>query len=637
MSSAPEEGGPLRLAVEDAGDRAAWEAAAAGVLRKSRRMSEDDPDAKAWEVLTRTTLDGIDLTPLGTADDVAALAPEAPGRTPFTRGAPESPVVAAAVEAGEVRGWDVRTPVFATDPSAAHEDALADLENGATSLWLPLIEGGLGAGDLEAVLADVLLDLAPVVIEAPADPRGAAKALCEVLDARGSDPHPDTNLGGDPLGQLLRRVALDLDATEAAADEGAGQGAGELVGALAGLARERGVRALVVDATAAHDLGASDAQEIGWALAAGAAYLRLLTEHAGLEVTEAADLIDFRFAATDEQFATIAKLRAARRTWARVCEASGVEADAAGQRQHAVTSRPMMSRYDPYVNMLRTTVAAFAAGAGGAQAVTALPFDAPLGVPEELGRRVARNISHLLIHESHVGVVADPAGGAYAVERLTDDLAAAAWAELGRIESAGGAAAAVADGSFVGRVREVAAEREQQVAHRTRPLTGVSEFPNLAEELPARGSWPAGALAVRPYGAAYEAMRDAPAARPAFLATMGTLAQHTARVTFTANLLAAGGVDTVSGGPSEGVDDVVAAWREQGESPVAVLCGPDPIYAEWGAPLVTALKEAGCAYVVVAGKPRDLAVDDHCAVGIDAVAFLDRVRTQLDRSAEEQA
>ena len=624
MSAASEEGGPLRLAVEDAGDRAAWEAAAAGVLRKARRLSDDDPDAAAWEVLTRTTLDGIALTPLGVPADVEELGAELPGEFPFTRGAPAAPLVE------DQEGWDVRTPVFATDAAAANGDALADLEGGATSLWIPLLDGGLQPEHLEQVLQGVLVDLAPVALEAPTDPRGAAEALCAVLDAHGADPHPGHNLGGDPLGQLLRRVAQG----EEAPPEGDPAG---LVASLASLAMERGIRALVVDATAAHDLGASDAQEVGWSLAVGAAYLRMLTEHAGLDVEAAAGLIDFRYAATDEQFATIAKLRAARRAWARVCEASGVEGAAAAQRQHAVTSRPMMSRYDPYVNMLRTTVAAFAAGAGGAQAVTALPFDAPLGVPQELGRRVARNISHLLIHESHVGVVADPAGGAYAVERLTDDLARAAWAELGRIESAGGAADAVADGSFVSRVREVAAQRDEQVAHRTRPLTGVSEFPNLAEQLPERAAWPPGALAVRPYGAAYEAMRDAPASQPAFLATMGTLAQHTARVTFTANLLAAGGVDTVSGGPSEGVDDVVAAWREHGESPVAVLCGPDPIYAEWGAPLVAALKEAGAAYVVVAGKPRDLAVDDHCAVGIDAVAFLGRVREQLDQTSEEKA
>ena len=100
-----------------------------------------------------------------------------------------------------------------------------------------------------------------------------------------------------------------------------------------------------------------------------------------------------------------------------MAELSGASEAAAGQRQHAVTSRPMMSKYDPWVNMLRTTVAGFAAGVGGAEAVTVLSFDSTLGVPDAFGRRIARNTSSLLISESHLARVADPAGGSYAVEQ----------------------------------------------------------------------------------------------------------------------------------------------------------------------------------------------------------------------------
>ena len=185
-----------------------------------------------------------------------------------------------------------------------------------------------------------------------------------------------------------------------------------------------------------HDAGASDVQELAYSLAAGAAYLRLLVD-AGLTVDEAAGQIDFRYAATDEQFITIAKLRAARRLWNRVAELSGVTTDARGQRQHAVTSRPMMSAYDPYVNMIRTTIAAFAAGVGGAEAVTVLPFDEPLGLPEAFSRRIARNTSSLLISESHVAIVTDPAGGSHSVEKLTDDLARSAWAMFGELDATG--------------------------------------------------------------------------------------------------------------------------------------------------------------------------------------------------------
>ena len=193
----------------------------------------------------------------------------------------------------------------------------------------------------------------------------------------------------------------------------------------------------MVDGTAVHDLGGSDVQELGYVLALGAHYLREL-DAAGIPVDEAATLVEFRLAATDEQFETISKLRAVRRLWARMLELSGASSDNRQMVLHAVTSRPMMTKYDPWVNMLRTCVAAFAAGVGGADAVTVLPFDARLGLPDAFSRRIARNTSSLLVEESHVAKVADPAGGAFAVEKLTDDLAVAGWEELGRIEAVRG-------------------------------------------------------------------------------------------------------------------------------------------------------------------------------------------------------
>src|SRR5690606_25434012 len=141
---------------------------------------------------------------------------------------------------------------------------------------------------------------------------------------------------------------------------------------------------------------------------------------------------------------TIAKLRAARRLWARVGELRGIVAPARAQRQHAVTSRPMMSRYDRHTNMLRTTVATFAAGVGGAVAVTTLPVAEAPGLPTPFSRRIARNTSALLISESHGAVVDDPAGKTYAVEKLTDDLARAAWDLFGQLDATADSTAALA-------------------------------------------------------------------------------------------------------------------------------------------------------------------------------------------------
>jgi methylmalonyl-CoA mutase len=392
----------------------------------------------------------------------------------------------------------------------------------------------------------------------------------------------------------------------------------------AALAGRLGCRALVIDGTAVHDLGASDVQELGYVLAVGAHYLRELAA-AGVAVDDAARLVEFRLAATDEQFATIAKLRAVRRLWARMLELSGAAPDNRQLVLHAVTSRPMMTKYDPWVNMLRTCVAAFAAGVGGADAVTVLPFDSRLGLPDAFSRRIARNTSSLLVEESHVAKVADPAGGAFAVEKLTDDLAVAGWEELGRIEEAGG----VRDGldALRSRIDEVVAVRDQQIANRTLPLTGLSEFPNLHETLPERAPYAEGALPVRPYGQAFEALRDEPAEAKVFLATMGTVAAHTARATFATNLFASGGIDVVNEGRHDDADAVLAHYDGQ---PVVCLVGHDKAYAEWGSELATALREAGAQWVILAGKPQDgLDTDDTCAMGVDALDFLHRTREKL--------
>lgn len=542
--------------------RSDWEREAAAVLRKSGRLTADDPDSAAWAKLARTTLDGFAIPPLGTASDLDDL---------VTVGRPT-----------RTGTWDVRALVTGPDAATANREALEDLEGGATSIWLK-VDASLGA-DLSPVLERVLLDLAPVVLDSDAAQLGTAQAFLSYVGD--IDLPKGTNLGASPFSDDLVPVAK--------------------------LALERGVRGVVVNAINAHNMGASDVQELGASIAEGAMILRKLTA-AGFSVDEAAGVIEFRYAATVEQFPTIAKLRAARRLWARVLELSG--ATDTTQAQHAVTSRPMLSKYDPYVNLLRTTVAGFAAGVGGADAVSVLPFDIAVGRPTEDSRRLARNISHLLVDEAHVAVVTDPAGGAYAVEKLTDDLAIAAWDELGRLETDG-------FGPWVERVGQTVAARDKLVATRRKPITGLTEFPNLGESLPVRDGQPD---EVRRYGAAFEAMRDAPAASHVFLATLGSVAQHTARATFASNLLAAGGVAVDEAGPTNGVDDLLAAYNGQR---VVVLAGTDAAYDAWGADAAAGLRAAGAPYIVVAGKPADYA-DDNAAAGGDALAFLTRVREEL--------
>jgi methylmalonyl-CoA mutase len=354
-------------------------------------------------------------------------------------------------------------------------------------------------------------------------------------------------------------------------------------------------------------------------------------------VDEAFGQLEFRFSASADQFTTIATLRAARRLWDRVGEASGAAPEARGQRQHAVTSSVMTTKHDPWVNMLRTTVACFAAGVGGADVVTVQPFDAALGLPDAFARRIARNTQSLLVEEGHLARVLDPAGGSWYVESLTEDLARAGWAWFTEIERAGGLAAALESGVVGTRLAAAWAERAQRLATRTDALTGVSEFPNPTEVLPARrpaAPAPAGGLPRVRAAAAFEELRDRVEAvqpRPrVHLATLGPVARHTARATFAANLFGAGGLQTPAG-------DGVTGFAEAGTT-VACIVGTDKDYASDAFDLAAELRSAGASQVWLAGSPSlgvD-GVDGYVYAGCDALDVLTTVLGQLGIDEEGQ-
>jgi methylmalonyl-CoA mutase len=593
--------------------RSQWQDLVKTALLKSRRMSEADPAAEAESVLSTTTYDGVQIKPLYTGDDdTSAGGSGVPGQAPFVRGSRAGGPVPS--------GWDVRQRHAHPDPEVTREAVMADLENGVTSLWLVLGEGALPLGSLDDVLRDVFVDLAPVVLDAGAGTEEAAAEFLAVVETRGVDPASVSgNLGADPIG-LRARLGGTADLS--------------LVSRLAPRVAGTGLRVATVDATVYHDAGGSDAEELGASLATGVAYLRQLTG-AGLSVDDALGQLDFRYAASADQFLTIAKFRAARRLWARVAEVCGASLTSdgfQGQRQHAVTSSAMMTRRDPWVNMLRTTLACFGAGVGGAGAVTVQPFDAALGLPDSFARRIARNTSSLLVMESHLARVIDPAGGSWYVEKLTDDLAHAAWAWFTEIERAGGIVAALDSGLVADRLEATWAKRATALARRTDALTGVSEFPDVHEKPVVRSPFPTGpapgqgALPRRRYAEEYEALRDAADAAPTrpavFLATIGSAAASTARATFAANLFQAGGFATPSSGTGTDPSVIAERFRESGAR-VACLASADPVYEEHAAPVAAALKAAGAEQIWLAGRPRDVEhVTGYVQLGVDAPAVL---------------
>ncbi|MFI6146557.1 methylmalonyl-CoA mutase family protein [Streptomyces sp. NPDC051109] len=626
MTVLPDDGLSLAAEFPDA-THEQWQRLVEGVLRKS---GKDVSGEAAEDALSTKLEDGLTTRPLYTAPETAEET-GFPGFAPFIRGG--SPA------GGAAAGWGVRQRYVGNDPVRVNEAVLTDLENGVTSLWLSLGggPGGLPVDALPRALDGVYLDLAPVSLDAGAEYADAARALLRLYAERQVAPEAArASLGADPLGHEARTGEV-LDLTDAV-----------------GLAREAvahwpGVRALLVDALPYHEAGGSAAEELGLSLATGVAYLRALTEGApadgapatgALAVDAALGQLEFRYAATADQFLTIAKFRAARRLWARVAEACGAP-DAGAQRQHAVTSPVMMTRRDPWVNMLRTTVACMAAGVGGADSVTVLPFDHELGLPDAFARRIARNTSTILLEESHLARVIDPAGGSYYVEQLTDELAHAGWEFFQTIEKAGGLAAALRSGLVADRLAATWAERSKRLAKRREPITGVSEFPLLSEKPLDREPAPAGPTGGLPRvrrDEAYEALRarsDAHLAatgnRPRiFLAALGPAAAHTARATFAANLFQAGGITPVHDPVSVDPATAAEAYAASGADGMAVLCSSDPLYEEQAEAVAAALRAAGATTVFLAGKPGTSAgaVDEYVFAGCDAVAVLSSV---LDR------
>ena len=598
MSDAPATTMPLAAGFPPA-DHADWQRLAAGVVNRTR-AEDRQMDPAGAEASMRTTLPG------GLLVDPLYLRPESaaplglPGEAPFTRGR-------VLRDAGS--SWDVRQLHDDPDAGLGARLVLDDLEHGVSSVWVHVGPVGVALDDLATVLSRVRLEMAAVVVSSHTDQAAAANALRELLAAV---PGASGNLGLDPVG--------------AAARTGSAPDLGGLAVGIRSLADLPGVRAVTVDARVYADAGATPQEEAGWAAATGLAYLRRL-EADGVDLATAFGHVELRVSATADQFLTTAAIRALRRVWARVGEACGVTG--IGTRVHAVTATRMFTRDDPWVNVLRSTLATFGAAVGGADAITVLPYDTVHGLPERFSRRLARNTQIVLADEAHVAAVTDPGGGGWYLESLTDQVAHAAWTVLQEVEGAGGMERALADGLVARRIAEARADSGAALATRRQPITGVSMFPG-ADGRPlvrrARATLPAGERALTPHrdAEAFERLRDRAAAtdHPTVrLITLGEPRDHGARETFVRNLLAVGGIGT----------------GDEGE--VAVLTSSPKGYASDAAQAVADARAAGVRHLLVAGRASELgdqadAVDGEVRDGMDVVALLDDLLTRLGAPAE---
>lgn len=578
--------------------------------------------------LVTRTADGLRIAPLYTRDDALPSIAEESSR----------------YGAAGMIGWDIRQRHAGPDSVSANTAILEDLAGGVTSILLQVASpGGHGIGyeraHLGRALEGVLLDVCPVALDAGEyTPDAAGGLLALWRDAGIDDAARRGALNYDPLGNLGATGALYHSLPRALAI------AADLVATTLSMP---GVTALRVNGHVWHAGGATEAEELGCVLAALVAYLRA-SEAAGIAPAVALPKIAVTLAVDADQFLSIAKLRAVRLLVERIAAASGASAEAGAVVVTAETSTRMMSRRDPWVNLLRTTIACASAAMGGAAAITVLPFTWALGIPDDFARRIARNTHHVLAEEAALARVADPAGGSWYVERLTRDLARKAWEIFQDIEREGGLGAALIAGSIAGRIERSAAARSALVAEGRMALTGASAFPRLGSDGVTVEPWPAKPLPIELNGVRvrpippirlsepFERLRDRADAfeagrgvRPkVFVATIGSLATHAVRTTWIANFLAAGGIEAVTVDSDADQAELAKVLGGNGAG-VACLCASDETYAEAGAAAVARIKTAGARRVYLAGRPRGqeaallaAGVDAFIYAGVDATRVL---------------
>lgn len=590
-----------------------------------------------FEKLVGKTYDGLKIDP---------IYPRAHGAAPIAGRPAAAP-------------WQITQRVDHPDAAAANAQALHDLGNGATGLEIEFAGGpgarGFGVADatretLARVFDGVIFDAGIAIALNPVLEReNAGLNLADVVEGRGIDPAKvDVRFNYQPISTMAAR------GTAPAAWPEMEKPFAKMIGDLSG----RGFKGpfALADGRPVHDAGGSEAQELAFALSVAVAYLRAM-EAGGIVPDKARAALSFRLSADADQFLTLAKFRALRLLWARIEEACGLAPKPLFIA--ADTAWRMLTRRDPYVNMLRATIATFSAGLGGANAITVLPHTLALGLPDPFARRVARNTQLVLLEESNLAKVTDPAAGSGGIETLTKQLCEAAWSLFREIEKAGGVFASLEQGLIQRKVAATRAVREANIARRKEVLTGATEFPNLHEAhvavLDAKPVVlaPSGEAKIKfnvlpplRLAAPFEALRDrsdqmlkANGVRPKiFLANLGTAADFTARATFAKSFFETGGIEAVD---TEGFTDpaaLAAAFKASGAD-LACLCSQDKVYAGQAAAAAKALQTAGAKHIYLAGRPgeqeaalRAAGVNDFVFAGGDALAVLQEAYRLSERA-----
>ena len=418
------------------------------------------------ESLIKNSYEGIPVHPLTSVKDIAGVAhvESLPGQFPFARGAHAAGYAAAP--------WLIAGEIDIDDPAEFNSELKRALDKGQTAIALGPHIRFETADALASAFADIDLpnlpilyageDRAPATYQLIKNHVGAARAAA----LQGC-------LGCDPLHALARRGVISSDAFEhMAAYVCEVNEASPALGAIA------------VSSEIYHSAGANAVQELACAAATAVEYLRRLSA-SGLNVALGADKLHFFLSIGEDFFMEIAKFRAIRLIWAQILRAFELNESPGRIRVHARAGERNKARRDPHVNMLRATSEALAAAIAGIDSLTLAPFDAPLRKSDAFSRRIARNLQLILGEELGLTRLIDPAGGAWHIERMTDQLARAAWRQFQAIEARGGMTASLQAGHIQREIESVARQRLRDVENGDSILVGSNRYADPDEAPPA--------------------------------------------------------------------------------------------------------------------------------------------------------
>lgn len=592
-----------------------------------QQIQQDLKGADYEKKLVWKTLDGFSVKPYYRADDLAGIAGigSLPGHFPFVRGYD-----------AKKNEWEICQFIDTLDISEANKRAVKAIERGAkaVSFRLDYINN---LEEITSLLKNIDLTQTPIHFVSFHSYSILADLMVKEIARQGLDAKKvKGSFNFDSFGYYLLNGSFYNSHSDNMNE----------LRCLIDFVRKNlpGFCVVNINAQHFHNAGASNTQELGFALASALEYIHQMTEM-GMKVEEVIPNMQITFAIGGSYFMEIAKLRAARILWSRIAEqfVPG-NTELAKICMHSISSTWNKTLYDVNNNMLRNTTEAMSAILGGANRVTILPHDFVMKESDEFGDRIARNVQLLLKEECHFDEVVDPAGGSYYIEKLTDSIVEYAWKLFLLVEEKGGFKAAMESGFIKEEIEKIAQQRDMNMAMRRTTIVGVNNFPNMGESIIKQITKPVKTNAKAPNALriyrgtqefeelrlAVEAYIKAGGIRPkVFLATYGNLTMRKARATFATNFFGIGGYEIYEQTEFNNVDWTMNKIKEQ-RADFVVICSSDEEYADIAPLLTKEIKKVNAdVQVIIAGNPTELieplknaGVDDFIHVRTNALEFL---------------